>query len=240
MIITHAHADAMNGLDDLRAWTTGSDRIQDHVDVYLTRDTFNGVQSSFPYMVHKEYATGGGDIPDFKWHIIEDKVPFEIEDTGILITPFYVQHGWIFAPPPVDHTTATNTSSKKPFWSLGLKLEDKIVYISDVSCIPADAWPIISGVPVCVLDCLHLRHHPSHFALDESIPNRVSHEEYIAITEFVGGQPLEREAPPSETLIKALDLLAGTEMATEPIWVRPAYDGLRVSVKDGVIEDDCY
>ena len=27
-------------------------------------------------------------VPEFKWHIIEDKVPFEIEGTGIKITPF--------------------------------------------------------------------------------------------------------------------------------------------------------
>ena len=27
-------------------------------------------------------------VPEFKWHIIEDRVPFEIENTGIKITPF--------------------------------------------------------------------------------------------------------------------------------------------------------
>jgi hypothetical protein len=27
-------------------------------------------------------------VPDFKWHIIEDRVPFEIADTGIMVTPF--------------------------------------------------------------------------------------------------------------------------------------------------------
>lgn len=27
-------------------------------------------------------------VPEFKWHLIEDRQPFEIEDTGIKITPF--------------------------------------------------------------------------------------------------------------------------------------------------------
>ncbi len=71
--------------------------------------TFREVQRAFPYLVSKEFASGGGDVrssyetvlpcsasdvssaaqvPEFKWHIIDDRVPFEIEDTGIKITPF--------------------------------------------------------------------------------------------------------------------------------------------------------
>lgn len=87
VIITHAHADAMNGLDDLRGWTLGG-AIQTRIDVYVSQSTFCEVQRSFPYLVSREFASGGGDVPDFEWHIIEDKVPFEIKDTGVQITPF--------------------------------------------------------------------------------------------------------------------------------------------------------
>jgi hypothetical protein len=69
----------MNGLDDLRgmlalfpvvmlmdslrllAWTLDG-AIQPHIDVYLTQDTFTEVQRSFPYLVSKEFASGGGDV----------------------------------------------------------------------------------------------------------------------------------------------------------------------------------
>lgn len=27
-------------------------------------------------------------VPEFKWHIIEDRVPFEIGNTGIRVNPF--------------------------------------------------------------------------------------------------------------------------------------------------------
>jgi len=27
-------------------------------------------------------------IPEFKWHIFEDKVPIDVADSGILVTPF--------------------------------------------------------------------------------------------------------------------------------------------------------
>lgn len=66
----------MNGLDDLRGqainfseywypdldkgWTLRS-AIQDHIDVYVSQDTFTEVRRSFPYLVAKEFASGGGD-----------------------------------------------------------------------------------------------------------------------------------------------------------------------------------
>lgn len=68
---------AMNGLDDLRGqpsdsysrilthftsgWTLKG-AIQDHVDVYVSRLTFLEVERSFPYMVSKKFASGGGDV----------------------------------------------------------------------------------------------------------------------------------------------------------------------------------
>lgn len=68
----------MNGLDDLRGtgrkmsalfrhsqkslgWTLHS-AIQSHIDIYVTRHTFGEVQRSFPYLVSKEFASGGGDV----------------------------------------------------------------------------------------------------------------------------------------------------------------------------------
>jgi hypothetical protein len=81
--------------------------IQQFIDVYVSQATFAEVERAFPYMVAREFASGGGDvrvsqynalvttfipfvyqIPEFKWHIFEDKVPIDVADSGILITPF--------------------------------------------------------------------------------------------------------------------------------------------------------
>jgi hypothetical protein len=51
----------MNGLDDLRAWTLLG-AIQKHIDVYLSQTTFEEVQRNFPYLVAKEFASGGGAV----------------------------------------------------------------------------------------------------------------------------------------------------------------------------------
>ncbi|PIL26300.1 hypothetical protein GSI_12056 [Ganoderma sinense ZZ0214-1] len=93
VLLTHAHADAMNGLDDLRGWTLRG-AIQPHIDIYLSAETFIEVKVTFPYLVQKEFATGGGDVPEFRWHpCIIDREPFEIGDTGITVKPFAVPHG---------------------------------------------------------------------------------------------------------------------------------------------------
>jgi len=144
----------MNGLDDLRGWTSA---IQSHIDVYVSRDTFLQVQRAFPYLVSKEFASGGGDVAQFKWHIIEPNQCFTIGNTGVEVTPFLVYHGRLFTngqPPPEwlptpnsSHPTTpilhsnplSNAGSSQPssalvdpYYCLGFVIRD-IVYMSDVS-----------------------------------------------------------------------------------------------------------
>lgn len=131
--------------------------------------------------------------------------------------------------------------------------------MSDVSLIPEDVWPIIRNpehpIPVCVLDCLHLRRHSSHFALDESIPiakkigaqrtyltgfsHRISHEEYVTITEAVGGKSLEGVVL-TEIERKGMEMIAATETDARPIWIRPAHDGLRIVLSRKGVVDETY
>lgn len=89
----------------ISGWTLKG-AIQSHIDIYTSQATLLEVKRAFPYLVSKEFASGGGDVrinslchdgtsanfgqqvPDFQWHVIEDRVPFEIKDTGIKVTPF--------------------------------------------------------------------------------------------------------------------------------------------------------
>lgn len=36
--------------------------IQQHIDIYVSQATFKDIQRAFPYLVAKEYASGGGDV----------------------------------------------------------------------------------------------------------------------------------------------------------------------------------
>lgn len=60
------HADAIDGLDDLRAWTFKS-AIEKTIPIYCTRTTYDAIASGFPYMSNKKAASGGGALPNFDW-----------------------------------------------------------------------------------------------------------------------------------------------------------------------------
>ena len=57
--LKEADADAYFGLDDLREWCM---RLGTAIPVYLNKPTYEAVAASFPYLVDKSFASGGGDV----------------------------------------------------------------------------------------------------------------------------------------------------------------------------------
>ncbi|KAG8714522.1 hypothetical protein FRC09_017528 [Ceratobasidium sp. 395] len=179
VLLTHGHADAVNGLDDLRTWTLGKNRIQDHIDVYLSAETMQVINRSFPYLVSKEHATGSGNVAEFKWYIIEENQPFKIGGLDIDITPVAVHHGWL-APHKRSNEIGSNGHQREapltvpePYMCFGFMFADILIYMSDVSYIPDTAWEVISArsgsFEAFVVDCLRIEHHISHYGIKEVV-----------------------------------------------------------------------
>lgn len=57
VILTHGHADACYGMDALRQWTLGG-AVQKHIDIYLSSETMDTIQTTFPFLVDVRNATG--------------------------------------------------------------------------------------------------------------------------------------------------------------------------------------
>ncbi|CDZ98764.1 Beta-lactamase-like [Phaffia rhodozyma] len=168
VLLTHAHADAINGLDDLRGWTLKG-VIQPFVKVYVSAHTLSEIARSWPYMVESSKATGGGDVPAFEWIVIDENRDFFVE--GIRVTPLNVHHGRFFDPPPAAPTnsspnlpTCSDSLSDaiapppgpapiRPFFCLGFIFHPSIVYLSDVSYIPESEWSKLLLTPLS-LDAL--------------------------------------------------------------------------------------
>lgn len=147
-----------------------------------------------------------------------------------------------------------------PLLCLGFKIREQLAYISDVSHIPDHIWEILrskresaSGpLPALILDCLRLRPHTSHLGIAESVgiarrigatktyltgfSHEVAHEEYITITEAVGGG-VKGDVQLTESERKGIELVQGGGQ----LWVRPAHDGLRLWVgEDDNVYDESY
>eukprot|EP00029_Vermamoeba_vermiformis_P010667 TRINITY_DN5669_c0_g1_i1.p1 TRINITY_DN5669_c0_g1~~TRINITY_DN5669_c0_g1_i1.p1 ORF type:complete len:393 (+),score=93.53 TRINITY_DN5669_c0_g1_i1:3-1181(+) len=87
VIITHEHADATFGLDDLRDYTRV---LRGSLPIFVRGKDLEPIRQRFPYLVNTARATGSQFVAqlDFRTY---DTDPIEIE--GLTITPFNMEHG---------------------------------------------------------------------------------------------------------------------------------------------------
>ncbi|KAI8051071.1 beta-lactamase-like protein [Gilbertella persicaria] len=216
VIITHGHADACYGMDDLRGWTLGG-TIQSHIDVHLSPEAMEVVTRTFPFLVDASMATGGGEVADFKYYVFDPAQSFTIE--GLEFTPLPAHHGKYI-------------TTNEPYFCYGFHF-DGISYISDTNYIPKETMDLMVGKSrIFVVDCLRLIHpHASHFMLDESIEAarkvKAFKTYYVGFAHRVDHYLLEDQ-------LKELE-------KTEGLRVAPAFDGLKVSLEntDELVES-CY
>ena len=144
LVITHAHADAIGGLDDLRDWTNNT---QESLPIYLREADYKQVESLFYYLVDRTKKTGGGGVAKLNFKSI-NKSPFTID--GLPIIPLPVEHG----------------KNREVF---GYRF-GPVSYISDASAISENTAGLIHGSELLILDALRpKRTHGTHFTLEEAI-----------------------------------------------------------------------
>ena len=144
LVITHAHADAVGGFDDLRDWTNNS---QESLPIYLREQDLDSVESLFYYLVDRTKQTGGGGVAKLIFETI-DAVPFAVD--GLELKALPVEHG----------------RNQEVF---GYRF-GPVSYVSDASAFSDETAELISGSELLVLDALRpARTHGTHFTLEEAI-----------------------------------------------------------------------
>lgn len=143
VVYTHAHADHVHGLDDLRMIVFN---MRNRVPVYADGDTQNALMSRFGYAFVQPEGSPYPPILDLR----SIDGAFEIDGPGgaIPFRPFRVKHGGID--------------------SLGFRIRD-LAYLPDVSEIYDEALPALEGLDCWVLDSLRRAPHPTHFCLDDAL-----------------------------------------------------------------------
>ncbi|MCU4652631.1 MBL fold metallo-hydrolase [Roseibacterium sp. SDUM158016] len=143
VIYTHAHADHVHGLDDLRMVVFNMRR---RLPVWADGPTQNDLLNRFGYAFVQ--PKGSAYPPILTLHAIEGDVTIEGDGGPITLRPFEVEHGNIDA--------------------LGFRVGD-LAYLPDVSDIPEAAWAALDGLDCWVLDALRRTPHPSHAHLEKSL-----------------------------------------------------------------------
>ena len=87
VLLTHPHADAVGGLDDLR---DVSPRVL--LPVYCGEATFRRIAAGSDYLVRASARPLGTFTALLDWRIIRPFEPFTLADTGLLVVPLPLEH----------------------------------------------------------------------------------------------------------------------------------------------------
>ncbi|XP_074560074.1 putative hydrolase C777.06c isoform X1 [Curcuma longa] len=137
IILTHEHADAVLGLDDVRVVQHDTNSIP----IYCTQFTMDSVTKRFPYLAKRNLKEGHvfRFTSQLDWKIIDDDIEKPFIASGLKFIPLPVMHG-------------------EDYVCLGFLFGQKtrIAYISDVSRFPYATEYIISKSGAGQLDLLIL------------------------------------------------------------------------------------
>ena len=140
VLFTHAHADHILGIDDLRTFNALQGSA---IPCYGSPETLQVIRRQFSYVFEGPLQEGGG-VPQLTMNEISG--PFFIR--GIQIVPVPLWHGKLSI--------------------LGFRFGN-FAYLTDCNRIPDEAWCLIEGVDVLVLDALRDEPHETHFTLGEAV-----------------------------------------------------------------------
>ena len=140
VLFTHAHADHIMGLDDVRRYNVTSGTA---MPLFGEAGTLDEIRRTFRYAFETGAPRGGG-VPSLRlWPI---GGPFCVGRHEVIPVP--VHHG--------------------PWRVLGFRVGG-FAYLTDCNAIPPASLGLVEGLDTLVLDALRHRPHPTHFSLEQAI-----------------------------------------------------------------------
>ena len=143
VIYTHAHADHVHGLDDLRMIVFNR---KARLPVWADGPTADALTSRFGYAFIQPEGSPYPPILDL--HTIDNPTVIDGPGGAITFAPFEVEHGAMDA--------------------LGFRIGD-LAYLPDVSQMTDAAWKAVDGLKIWVLDALRYTPHPTHAHVERSL-----------------------------------------------------------------------
>ncbi len=145
VVYTHAHADHIHGIDDLRGFALQSRKL---VNIHADRPTLDRLLEGFGYCFH---TPQGSDYPPIlRPNLIDHDSDIRVDGAGgtLTLTPLPQTHGSII--------------------SLGFRIAG-IAYCPDMNGFPQKTIQLLDNLDFLIIDALQYRPHPSHLSLAEAL-----------------------------------------------------------------------
>ncbi len=147
VLFTHAHADHLLGIDDLRRFNAV---MNTPLDIFAEPRVIERLRAMFVYIFDPHKNVNQSFVARLIPHPLEPGRTIDL--FGAAWTPLRLMHGRL----PI----------------LGFRIEFEghaIAYCTDVSSIPPETYPLLTDLDVLVIDALRYRHHPTHLTIDQAI-----------------------------------------------------------------------
>lgn len=141
VILTHAHADHLHGIDDLRAVNRA---MGEAIPLFADARTLAEVRQRFGYALEPIPSGGFFYKPTLSPHAIDGS----FIAAGLPVVPFLQDHGY--------STT------------LGFRI-GAFGYSTDVNELDENAFAALAGIELWIVDCLRYVPHPTHSHLDKTL-----------------------------------------------------------------------
>ena len=140
VLFTHAHADHILGIDDLRPYNFHQKRV---IPIYAAEPTLEVIRRVFAYIFFS--GESESSRPKVETHVF-DTAPFDVY--GLCVQPIPVLHG------------------KWP--AHGFRI-GRFAYLTDHSEIPEESLALLKDLDILFLDALRYKPHPTHSTIDRSL-----------------------------------------------------------------------
>lgn len=183
VLFTHNHVDHIFGLDEVRRFNAV---MRAPIDVYADRHTMEALVRVYQHIFNKNANINDSFVATLIPHQMEPGVPIDIH--GLRFTPIRVLHGKLpilgFRIEAAPRSRAGGSPPLPPGGGGGPRSEAgagdpaeadaphavlPLAYCTDTSGIPPETWPHLEGLETLVLDALRIRHHPTHYNLDQAV-----------------------------------------------------------------------
>jgi phosphoribosyl 1,2-cyclic phosphate phosphodiesterase len=141
VLLTHAHADHLHGIDDLRIVNR---LMGSALPLHASADTLSEVARRFGYVLQP--AIPGR--PLYRPALVPHPISGPFTAAGMPVVPFAQDHGYM--------------------QTLGFRI-GALAYSTDVTRLDDDAFAALAGIELWIVDCLRREPHPTHSHLEKTL-----------------------------------------------------------------------